>query len=131
MLDIDVVDVSDWPDDQKDALDMDVLDVSDWSNDQKEAFVRMLFPEKKIGPQQQAWELVTKLLRLHFLQGNSHLSSEAHVDLDALIDEQVVETLEKIRNTSKRKKTTSMVDKVDGRDIEQNCQCLREIIPAD
>lgn len=60
--------------------------------------------------QTDAWEIAVKALRLHFLQGNSHIDG-----IDAWIDEQVIETLHKIRTTAVSKDTTTLVTNVRGR----------------
>jgi len=60
--------------------------------------------------QNDAWEFAVKSLRLRFLQNNSHIPN-----IDSWIDEQVVQTLDAIRNTANSKSTESMVHKVEGR----------------
>jgi len=56
--------------------------------------------------QDHAWEIVASSLRLHFLQGNSHIEG-----IDSWIEERVVETLDKIRQTAESRGTARMIEK--------------------
>ena len=58
--------------------------------------------------QTRAWEIAVKSLRLHFLQANSHIPG-----IDEHINQIIIDTLEKLRQTSPKKKTESMVNAVD------------------
>lgn len=69
--------------------------------------------------QAQAWEAAVKALRLHYLQGNSHIDG-----IDERIDEWIVETLDAIRKTGKSKDTAKMVSQIEGRGNDNAPRCL-------
>ena len=66
-----------------------------------------------------AWDAAVKALRLHFLQGNSHIDG-----IQEWIDEQVIDTLHAIRLTGASKDTTTLVKNVVGRGNDSHPRTL-------
>lgn len=66
-----------------------------------------------------AWKQTVRALRLHYLQGNSHIDG-----IDERIDEWIVETLDQIRKTGKSRDTAKLVSEVDGRGNPDAPRCL-------
>lgn len=71
---------------------------------------RFVVTEVSNMPKSGSWEVVVKSLRLHFLQGNSHIDN-----IDEWIEEQVEKTIQDIRKTPRAVTTKSVMEQVEGR----------------